>query len=66
MVYGSLSGNGETSVSISEIKAFLLDAPLAPSGLFGDSVNTVVERFQETNEQSEAFKHFLPCRNPSP
>ncbi|MGL5564555.1 MAG: hypothetical protein ACRDC4_02370 [Plesiomonas sp.] len=28
-------------------KSFILDAPLSPTGLFGDVVNTVAERFQE-------------------
>lgn len=27
-------------------KAFLLDAPLSPPGLFGDAVSSVIERFQ--------------------
>ncbi len=27
-------------------KIFLMDAPISPSGLFGDAVNSVVERFQ--------------------
>ncbi len=29
-------------------KNFLMDAPLSSSGLFGDAVNSVVERFQES------------------
>ena len=33
-------------------RAFLLDAPLSPSGLFGDAARTVVERLQETERQS--------------
>ncbi|KAK2869830.1 hypothetical protein Q8A67_024222 [Cirrhinus molitorella] len=41
---------------------FLLDAPLSPSGLFGDAVNTVVERFQEAKKQAAAFQRFLPRR----
>lgn len=39
---------------------FLLDAPLSPSGLFGGTVNTVVERFQEAKKQVVAFQCFLP------
>lgn len=39
-------------------KAFLIDAPL--SGLFGDAINTVIERFQEAMRQSAAFKKFIP------
>lgn len=54
-------------LNLSEMKdkdrAFLLDAPLAPPGLFGDAVNSVVERFQESKKQAEAFKKFLPRRH---
>lgn len=28
-------------------KAFFLYAPISPSGLFGDAVNTIVNRYQE-------------------
>ncbi len=38
-------------VKLSNIKGkdknFLMDAPLSSSGLFGDAVNSVVEKFQE-------------------
>lgn len=37
-------------------KAFLLDAPISPFGLFGDTVNTVVDNYQEVTHQSAAFK----------
>lgn len=43
-------------------RIFLLDAPLAPSGLFGDTVSTVVERFQEAKKQVAGFHQFLPYR----
>ncbi|KAI2653826.1 Gag-Pol polyprotein [Labeo rohita] len=43
-------------------KIFLLDAPVSSSGLFGDSVNTVVTRFREAKRHAEAFDQFLPCR----
>lgn len=33
-------------------RAFLLDAPISPSGLFGDSVNIVVDRFQEAGSHN--------------
>lgn len=39
-----------------EDKAFLLDTPISPSGLFGNAVNTVVDRHQEAKLQSAAFK----------
>ncbi len=40
-----------------------MDAPLAPSGLFGDAVNSVVDRFQEASKQAAAFQRFLPRRS---
>ncbi len=42
-------------LTLSDIKdrdrVFLLDAPLSPSGLFGDAVNTVVDRHQEAGRR---------------
>ncbi|KAL0161370.1 hypothetical protein M9458_045095, partial [Cirrhinus mrigala] len=46
-------------------RVFLLDAPLSPSGLFGDAVNTVVDRYQEARKQAAAFQRFLPRRRPA-
>ncbi len=39
-----------------------MDAPLSSSGLFGDAVNSVVEKFQESSKQAAAFQEPLPCR----
>ncbi|KAI2663288.1 Transposon Tf2-6 polyprotein [Labeo rohita] len=54
-------------------RSFLLDAPVSPSGLFGDAVNSVVTRFREARRHEEAFVRFLPAvlkrrdrRPPSP
>lgn len=44
-------------------KVFLLDALLPPSGLFSDTVNTVINRFQHARKQSVAFQQFLPRRS---
>ncbi len=44
-------------------RVFLMDAPLAPSGLFGDAVNSVVDRYQEARKQAAAFQRFLPRRS---
>ncbi len=41
----------------------LLDAPLSSSGLFGDAVNSVVDRFQEASKQAAAFQRFPPSRS---
>ncbi|KAI2647585.1 Protein P [Labeo rohita] len=46
-------------------RVFLLDAPLSPSGLFGDAVNAVVDRYQEARKQAAAFQRFLPRRRPT-
>lgn len=43
-------------------RVFLLDSPVSPSGLFGDSVSTVVTRFKEVKKHEEAFVQFLPRR----
>ncbi len=44
-------------------RVVLMDAPLAPSGLFGDAVNSVVDRFQEASKQAAAFQRFLSRRS---
>ncbi len=44
-------------------RVFLMDAPLAPSGLFGDAVDSVVDRYQEARKQAAAFQRFLPRRS---
>ncbi|KAI2647309.1 Transposon Ty3-G Gag-Pol polyprotein [Labeo rohita] len=44
-------------------RVFLLDAPLQPSGLFGDAVDSVVSRYQEARKQAAAFQRFLPRRS---
>ncbi|KAI2652402.1 Transposon Ty3-G Gag-Pol polyprotein [Labeo rohita] len=46
-------------------RVFLLGAPLSPSGLFGDSVNSVVNRYQEAHKQVAAFQRFLLLRHPA-
>lgn len=44
-------------------KSVLLDAPLSDQGLFGNAVDTVVDRFQEAKRQAAAFQNFLPRRS---
>lgn len=41
-------------------RLFLLDAPLSPSGLYGNAVRLIVERFQEAKHQSAAFQEVHP------
>ncbi|KAL0170944.1 hypothetical protein M9458_035540, partial [Cirrhinus mrigala] len=43
-------------------KIFLLDAPVSSSGLFANSVNSVVTRIREAKRHAEAFDQFLPHR----
>ncbi|KAI2661268.1 Transposon Tf2-9 polyprotein [Labeo rohita] len=45
---------------------FFLNAPLAPSVLFGNSVNSIVDRFQEACKQAAVFQRFLPRCSPAP
>ncbi len=46
-------------LTLSQIKDkerdFLIKAPISPSGLFGDAVNTVVDSFQEAKKQVAGF-----------
>ncbi len=44
-------------------RVFLMDAPLVPSGLFGDAVDSVVDRYQEARKQAAAFQRSLPHRS---
>ncbi len=44
-------------------RVFLMDAPLAPSGLFGEAVDLVVDRYQEARKQAAVFQRFLPHRS---
>ncbi|KAK2836097.1 hypothetical protein Q7C36_013966 [Tachysurus vachellii] len=44
-------------------RAVLLDATMAPPGLFGDAVTVVVNKFQESKKQSAAFQQYLPLRS---
>ncbi len=41
-------------------KAFLLDAPISSSSLFGDAVNAAVDKFRAAKTQSTAFKQLMP------
>lgn len=53
-------------LSLTDIKekdrTFLLDVPISNDGLFGDSVMTVVEKFQAAKQQSAAFCQLIPHR----
>ncbi len=43
-------------------KAFVLDVPISSSGLFGDAVNVVIDKFRAAKTQSAAFEQFMPRR----
>ncbi len=43
-------------------RVFLLDAPLAPLGLFGNAVKSIFDRIQKARRQAGAFQRFLPHR----
>ncbi len=43
-------------------KVFLMDAPISHSGLFGEAVSAVVDKFRSAKTQSAALKQFMPRR----
>ncbi len=43
-------------------KVFLMDAPISQSGLFGEAVSAVVDKFHSAKTQSAALKQFMPRR----
>ncbi len=43
-------------------KVFLMDAPISQSGLFGEAVSAVVDKFRSAKTQSAARKQFMPRR----
>lgn len=63
---GAVAAERHLWLNLTEIrdrdKVFLLDAPISQSGLFGEAVNTVVEKFRSSKSQSAAFKQFMPRR----
>ncbi len=38
----------------------LLNAPVTPSGLFGDAVESITERFAEAQKRAKAMSHVMP------
>ncbi|KAF4114471.1 hypothetical protein G5714_004694 [Onychostoma macrolepis] len=38
----------------------LLNAPVTPSGLFGDAVESIIERFAEAQKDAKAMSHVMP------
>ncbi|KAL1259111.1 hypothetical protein QQF64_009688 [Cirrhinus molitorella] len=40
----------------------LLNAPVSPSGLFGDAVESIIERFAEAQKRAKAMSHVMPRR----
>ncbi len=48
---------------IRETEVFLMDAPISQSGLFGEAVSTVVDKFRSAKTQSAALKQFMPRRS---
>ncbi len=70
MAAGQAAGCLHTmAVTLSQIndkeRVFLLNAPVLSSGLFGDTANSVVDRFQEAKRQAAAFEKCLPCHSQS-
>ncbi len=44
-------------------KVLLMDAPISQSGLFGEAVSAVVDKFRSAKTQSAALKQFMPMRS---
>ncbi|XP_077081417.1 uncharacterized protein LOC143735218 [Siphateles boraxobius] len=67
---GSVAVERHLWLNLTEIrdkeKVFLLDAPISQTGLFGEAVNTVVEKFRSSKSQSTAFRQFMPRRAREP
>ncbi len=63
---GSVAAERHLWLNLTEIrekeKVFLLDAPILQSGLFGEAVSSVVEKFRSAKTQSAALKQFMPRR----
>ncbi len=63
---GSVVAERHLWLNLTEIcekeKVFLLDAPIPQSGLFGEAVSSVVEKFRSAKTQSAALKQFMPRR----
>ncbi len=70
-VEGSMAGSVAAGLwlnltEIHEKKVFLLDAPISQTGLFGEAVSSVVEKFLSAKSQSAALKQFMPRRMRDP
>ncbi len=63
---GSVAAERHLWLNLTEIrekeKVFLLDAPISQSGLFGEAVSSVVEKFRSAKTQLTALKQFMPRR----
>ncbi len=63
---GSVATERHLWLNLTEIsekeEVFLLDAPISQSGLFGEAVSSVVEKFRSAKTQSTALKQFMPRR----
>lgn len=47
-------------------KAFLLDATILPQYLFGDTVNIIVNKYQEAKCQLAMFRELIPSFSQEP
>ncbi len=63
---GSVAAERHLWLNLTEIsekeEVFLLDAPISQSGLFGEAVSSVVEKFRSAKMQSTALKQFISRR----
>ncbi len=63
---GSVAAERILWLNLTEIrekeKVFLRDAPISQTGLFGEAVSSVVEKFRSAKSQLAALKQFMPRR----
>ncbi len=64
---GSVAAERHLWLKLTEIrekeKVFLLDAPISQSGLFGEAVSAVVNKFRSAKMHSAALKQFMQRRS---
>ncbi len=67
---GSVAAERHLWLNLMEIwekeNVFLLDAPISQTGLFGEAVSSVVEKFQSAKSQSTILRQFMPRRTRDP
>ncbi len=65
-IAASVAAERHLWLNLTEIRekenTFLMDAPISQSGLFGEAVSAVVDKFRSAKTQSAALNQFMPRR----